>query len=126
MIEAESRKFSDDFVVMPIENILRPETKRPTALLRNRHFVAQIYITAESTRISINRAKLKELRDGKPIWADNITWDEIQEIKGRLGYGDCDAVEIYPKDQDVVNVANMRHIWILSDDHPLDFIWRLK
>lgn len=44
------------------------------------------------------------------------------DIKRQLGYGDFDAVEVYPKDNDVVNVANIRHLFILNE--PLPFIWR--
>ena len=55
-------------------------------------------------------------------WKDGITWDALQEIKNAVGYADWDAVEIYPAEHDVVNVANMRHLWILPE--PLPFAWR--
>ncbi|EOG1815585.1 hypothetical protein ACK3RA_000943 [Enterobacter hormaechei] len=48
--------------------------------------------------------------------------DALQEIKSAVGYGDRDAVEIYPRDSDVVNVANMRHLWITPE--PIAFAWR--
>ena len=47
---------------------------------------------------------------------------ELQDIKRQAGLGDYMAVEIYPKDRDIVNVANMRHLWVLRD--PLQFGWR--
>lgn len=53
---------------------------------------------------------------------DGISWDALQEIKGAVGYADRDAVEIYPRDADVVNVANMRHLWITPE--PIAFAWR--
>jgi hypothetical protein len=34
----------------------------------------------------------------------------------------ADAVEVYPPAGDVVNVANMRHLWVLRDRLP--FAWR--
>ncbi|HID9686324.1 TPA: DUF7694 domain-containing protein [Citrobacter amalonaticus] len=55
-------------------------------------------------------------------WKDGISWDALQEIKSAVGYGDRDAVEIYPRDSDVVNVANMRHLWITPE--PISFAWR--
>ncbi|EEZ5248821.1 hypothetical protein DDM32_004372 [Escherichia coli] len=55
-------------------------------------------------------------------WKDGISWDALQEIKSAVGYGDRDAVEIYPRDYDVVNVANMRHLWITPE--PISFAWR--
>ncbi len=51
-----------------------------------------------------------------------LVWDELQRIKSECGYGNTDAIEIYPADDDVVNVANMRHLWIL--DSRIPFAWR--
>lgn len=67
-------------------------------------------------RLSINRVTRH-----KGQWADKMTWDELQAIKHDVGFGDYFAVEIYPKDKDVVNVANMRHLWVLP--RPLGFAW---
>lgn len=55
-------------------------------------------------------------------WADAITWDELMEIKRQCGYGDRVAVEIYPDDDNIVNVANMRHLWLLPEAPA--FMWR--
>ena len=68
-------------------------------------------------RLSINRTLLSGER-----WEDGITWDELQSIKMQCGYGDFDAMEIYPADRDIVNVANMRHLWIMAS--PLKNAWR--
>ncbi len=68
-------------------------------------------------RLSINRTTIIGDR-----WADNITWDELQRIKNECGYTLHDAVEVFPAEKDVVNVANMRHLWVMKD--PLPFAWR--
>lgn len=52
-------------------------------------------------------------RDGN--WIDGITWDELMEIKRQCGFGDRLAVEIYPPDEHIVNVANMRHLFICNE-----------
>jgi hypothetical protein len=52
---------------------------------------------------------------------DGISWDDLQRLKRECGFGDRDAVEVFPSDRDVVNVANMRHLWVLSS--PLTFKW---
>lgn len=72
----------------------------------------------EITRLSINRTVISP--DGD--WVDGLTWDELQEIKRQAGRGDRWAVEIYPSDQEIVNVANMRHLWLLPE--PPSFGWR--
>lgn len=81
------------------------------AVYRSRRFLVQVFIEQTGiTRLSINRTKVKP--DGS--WDDGITWDEIQTIKRELGMGDKYAVEVYPRDRDMVNVANMRHVWVLA------------
>jgi hypothetical protein len=46
----------------------------------------------------------------------------LQTVKDELGYAERDAVEVFPAQGDLVNVANMRHIWVLP--YRLPFIWR--
>lgn len=90
------------------------------ALWRSNRFLAQIYAKENGAQhFSINRMQIDT---GTGRWLEGITWEELQRVKSEIGFGDRDAVEIYPPDQDVVNVANMRHIWLL--DHPLRFAWR--
>ncbi len=86
-------------------------------------FLVQIAQEKYHKRITINKTKYS-IKNGKPIWKDGISWDEIQEIKSLVGYSDYWAVECYPPDAKVVNLANMRHIWIL--EHPPEFGWHQK
>lgn len=51
---------------------------------------------------------------------DGITWDDLMAIKRAVGRGSYWAVEIYPPDDQVHNVANMRHLWVV--ERP-DFAW---
>jgi hypothetical protein len=85
---------------------------------RSKRFLVQAFIDDHVVaRLSIARTRLDGVR-----WQDGISWDELQQIKRECGYGDLDAVEVFPADGDVVNVANMRHLWIL--ERPLPFAWR--
>lgn len=68
-------------------------------------------------RLSVNRIK----RDPRGMWRDRIEWEELQAIKAAIGFGNHYAVEVYPRDRDVVNVANFRHLWVLPE--PLDIGW---
>lgn len=56
--------------------------------------------------------------------ADGISWDHLQAIKSAIGFGERDAVEAYPKDKDVLNVANYRHLWVLPFLMPC--FWRVN
>ena len=84
---------------------------------RNDAFLVQVFAEPNGYyRLSVNAVKQ---RFG--VWKDGITWDQLQEIKRLVGYGNLCAVEIYPPDEHLVNVANLRHLWIVPDP---PFMWR--
>lgn len=87
--------------------------------LRSRDFLVQEFAAAAPAvvRLSICRTTL----DGDR-WQDGIAWEDLQRLKHECGYGNCDAVEVFPADADVVNVANMRHLWVMAE--PVPFAWR--
>jgi hypothetical protein len=68
-------------------------------------------------RLTICRTTLNT--EGK--WVDGISWDELMQCKRDVGFGDWWGVEIYPRDFDIVNVANLRHLWIF--ERPLNIGW---
>ena len=87
----------------------------------SKKYLVQLYQEKEKPlRLSINRTGINAKRE----WEDNITWDEIQQIKNEIGFADNDCVEIYPAEKNIVNVANMRHIWVMPE--LLDFSWKDK
>jgi hypothetical protein len=89
-------------------------------VFRSRDFLVQEYESTSShviSRLSVCRTSISGNR-----WKDGITWDELQRIKNECGYENTDAIEIYPADDDVVNVANMRHLWVM--DARIPFAWR--
>ena len=99
-----------------------PANAPPTIMrvFRSRDFLVQEYEPPSAhviARLSVCRTSISGNR-----WKDGITWDELQRIKNECGYGNTDAIEIYPADDDVVNVANMRHLWVL--DSRIPFAWR--
>jgi len=83
-------------------------------------FLVQIFSEQNGIeRMSVCRTE----REGHS-WKENITWDDLQNLKNECGRGKKDAVELYPADKDVVNVANMRHLWIMPQ--PVSFVWRIQ
>ena len=96
--------------------------KLPTKAWRSKKYLVQIWdeATAEYPalkRLSISRSLLAE----NGHWQDQLTWDELQVIKREIGFGEWYAIEAYPRDSDLVNVANIRHLWLL--DKPLGIGW---
>jgi hypothetical protein len=75
----------------------------------NSKFLAQVYREDQDViRVSVCRTMV--LRSGK--WKDEISWEELMEVKRQIGRGDRYAVEVLPADDDIINVANFRHLWI--------------
>lgn len=93
------------------------ESKRIKVWISKKYLV-QEFIETDAIRITINRTTINKDNN----WNDKISWDELQNIKNEIGYGNHYAIEIYPPDHDVINVANMRHIWVL--DQPLAIGWK--
>jgi hypothetical protein len=96
------------------------DSKSLMQVWRSRSYLVQAFEERDGViRLSINKTVLVGDR-----WDDGLVWDELQEIKRQCGFGDKYAIEIYPRDKDVVNVANMRHLWIM--DEPLNIGWVRK
>ena len=91
----------------------------PIRVWRSRDYLAVLYeqradgmrrLTVNSTRRMPNRKREKGFD-----WRDGITWDELQRIKNECLGEDVWCVEVYPPQADVVDVANMRHLWPLDE-----------
>lgn len=91
----------------------------PFEVWRSRDFLVQLFRDGTAVRITVNRTHQPNGID----WADGITWDELQAIKHEIGHGDEWAAELFPPDDRVINVSNMRHLWLL--DEPPAFGWQV-
>jgi len=113
------------------ENAKQPTTLRPVArelwpparsphlveVWRSRGFLVQVYTEpGDFQRMSVSRT----IHNGD-TWADQVTWDELMQLKRECGRGDKDALEVFPADADIVNVANMRHLFFPPG--PVTFKW---
>jgi len=114
----QNRQFSTEFKELPVSYYTANMVNAPVKAFRNKSFLVQIFTFEGYTRLSINRTEI----DNNGNWVDGITWDELQMIKNSVGFSNYDAVEVYPAEKNLVNVSNMRHLWIM--DKPLPFIWR--
>ena len=97
-------------------------SRMPAQIWRSNKYMAQLWnepnrFYPDLKRLSVCRVKL----NAQGRWNDGIAWDELQAIKREVGFADWYAVEVYPPDQDVVNVANWRHLWMLPV--PLEIGW---
>lgn len=94
----------------------------PIECWRSKFFFVQISDIGEGLeRMSVNRTVV-DITNRR--WRDGITWDELQEIKRQVGRGEFDAVEVFPAEKNLVNVANIRHLWIFKNETDFPFIWK--
>ena len=86
------------------------ETKPLRAWISNK-FLAVLYEQRidGKRRLTVNQTR----RNGKS-WRDGITWDELQRVKNECLGEDVWCVEVDPAQTDLVNVSNMRHLWVLD------------
>lgn len=75
---------------------------------RSKDFLVAAFPDNGSTRLDIQR------NDGK----DGITWDQLQDIKNKCGFSDYDGIEFFPKEVDVLNTGNFRHLYLFREDLP--------
>lgn len=114
-------------ILTPMPRELWPDiagmTKKPIEVFESRWFLVQVFDEGLFEgrllhRLTVCRAAI----DKNGGWKQDISWEELQNtIKNNCGYGDWYGIEIYPRDKDVVNVANMRHLWVM--DSPLGIGW---
>lgn len=117
-LAAQNSLFPLHLVRMPIPGLMPPGQDELVELWRSRDFLVQIFAAhGGAQRVSVNRTAIT--RDGE--WVAAIRWDDLQQIKREIGRAEKQAVELYPADTNIINVANIRHIWLL--DAPLSFEW---
>lgn len=97
----------------------------PVAVWASRYYLVQRYDEpalngVELRRLTVSRTSARTL-NGQARWDQDIPWEDLQRCKRETGHGDWYGLELYPRDRDVVNVANMRHLWLLAE--PLGIGW---
>lgn len=124
MLKSENAKWPTTLMEVPRDTWpWAPHTEehqKRQSVWRSRYYLVQVFAERDNIiRLSINRASVEADR-----FEDGISWNELQDLKRECGYGDFYAIEVFPRDRDIVNVANMRHLWILPE--PLKIGWFTK
>ncbi len=118
LLEKESAKYPIYLVKVARHAWAQDPQDNLVEVWRSRGFLVQIFQEENNIqRISVCRT----MHNGES-WVDQITWEELMRLKRECGRGNDDAVEVFPADRDIVNVANMRHLWVMPVS--LAFIWR--
>jgi hypothetical protein len=113
--ELEKQNAKRSSVLFQVPRDKWPETGRVDSMIEawlSSRFLVQVFDEGGGIfRVSVNRTSMDQF--GK--WEENLTWDELMSVKRQIGRGESYAVEVLPEDSQIVNVANMRHFWILPD-----------
>ena len=94
-----------------------PSTAKRIAVWRSKYWLIQAFHENGFIRLSVNRTTMAP--DG--TWDEDISWDDLQWVKEKVGFANQWATEIFPPADKVINVANMRHLWILNK--PPEYGW---
>lgn len=99
----------------------RDHPRQPAKVWKSRDFIVQLFDFEAVPRLSVQRSGANAAirpahRDLRPI-----SWDELMRVKREVGFASRWAVELYPPEQHVHDVAPMRHLWLI--DEP-DYGWR--
>ncbi|UOW93735.1 hypothetical protein SEA_WRIGLEY_72 [Gordonia phage Wrigley] len=89
------------------------------AVWQSRDFLAVLFQDGDHRRLTVNRTQF-DTRTNR--WREGITWDELMTVKADCGFADAWAVEVYPPTDEVVDVAAMRHLWLLDSAPP--YAWK--
>jgi hypothetical protein len=90
----------------------KPRPDRLTAWHSRDYTVQSFAVAGGITRLAIHRSDNDFLQ---PCYGlrGGIPRDAIAQIKQELGFGALFGVEIYPPQPDILNVADVRHLWLL-------------
>lgn len=95
-----------------------PAGRLPLEVWLSRDYLLMVYREGAYQRLSVVRV----MTDPTGRFAGSIPWEDLQRLKRECGRGDSWAVEVYPADADVVNIQNMRHLFLLPE--PPAYGWR--
>lgn len=122
-LSAESCEFPKQMVYQPQnlwEHLNEKMTIKVIEVWRSCDYLVQVFeseMPLIDVRMTVNITDVKGAH-----WVDGIGWDELMRIKREIGRGDQYAIEVYPEDNNIVNVANMRHLWVMYE--PLNIGWK--
>ncbi len=83
---------------------------------RNNIYAVQVFARARINAPSVKHLAIRR-HDGDEVHG----WSDLQRIKNEIVGPDFAALEVYPPESDVVDQANMRHVFVLPKGEPAPF-----
>jgi hypothetical protein len=123
-LEKQNKTYATEMAKIAIDDwppSVKINPRRPQMIFRSKDFLAQFHEDPNGyLRMSVQRTT--QYTDGN--WKDGITFDELQRVKRECGFADHWFVECYPPDDELVNIANIRHLFLMPEAPP--FAWVRK
>lgn len=101
-VEAKKRGFTNPLTGMKV-------------FWKNNVYTVQVY--RHDTDIGLVWRLCIRRNDGKP----GVPWADKQRIKDELIGSDCTAIEVFPSAQNLVDEADLYHLWVLPLSYELPF-----
>lgn len=104
----------------------RRRTPAPIEVWISRKYLVQLYAEDDFQNIATRRLAVCRIMNspdesGQIAPPEEISWEELFEIKAGIGFATWYGVEIYPRAGDEVKVGGVRHLWLLAQ--PLALGW---
>ncbi len=91
-------------------HLKKDHTQFPDLIYQNNLFIVQVYLTQTSWGL-VRRAMVRR-NDERPVH----NWAILQRIKNEIFGPEATALEVYPKESRLIDVANIYWLWVLPDD----------
>ncbi len=87
-----------------------PKNFRPNAVYMNNRYVVQCFfnrsiIGKPATKVMVRRC------DSEPIYS----WPDLQRIKNEIFGAEAEAIQMFPKQSELVDDANLYWLWVLEN-----------
>ena len=92
-------------------------------------WVREVHTAWTNGWLSVSVRTIKETSLGIPVehafirtaMCDELTWAEKQRVKNEIFGKDRMAIEVYPRVDDLVDAADIYHIWVFPAGYRFDF-----
>ena len=111
--QAQMGLYKEIFAEIYVNNIYQ------VAVYRNKDADELVHVPelkGRCTWLSIKR------KDKRPV----NNWQDMQTIKNRLVGANCDAMQLYPSEDRMVNTANQYHLIVLPEGEKIPFGWQQR
>jgi hypothetical protein len=122
--ESRHRK-SWDWQELPIDDALLtrfPALRRIARALRNDFWIVQVFFFSSELG-GMTHLAVRSVAETRPGSGSGLepSWQDLQRIKNELCGEDAEAVQVYPRQSDVTDQANMYHLFVIPQKWPLPF-----